>query len=373
MSGRMWAGTAALAAMLIGTGATVAAQEPWLEADVRIDMREIARDVRRAVRDSMRDVERELRHVSRDVSREVTRALRDLPEIQASYEMRGGQDAEARRQARDRSRAERRRVRDERARTRADRAFRESSPTSDLCASRSRNRSDRGQACEVRDSRLGAVAGPLSVDASPNGGIRVEAWDQQDVLVRAVVQTWAETDGEARELLGRVQVTAAGTTVSASGPSRDDDRRRQGWSVSFEIFAPRTLALELTALNGGISLHGMRGDSRFTTRNGGVALEDVGGRVSGRTQNGGVNVRLDGNRWDGAGLDVETTNGGVSLALPRDYSAALDVSTVNGGFSTDVPMTVQGRLDRQVRATLGSGGPPVTLKTINGGVRVVTR
>lgn len=373
MSGRMWAGTAALAAMLIGTGATAAAQEPWLDADVRIDMRELARGVERAVRDGMRDVARELRHVSRDVSREVRRALRDLPEIQGRYDIRGGQDAEARRQARDRARAERSRARDERARARADRAFRQSSPTDDPCARRSRDRNDRGHACEVRDSRLGAIAGPLAVDASPNGGIRVEAWDQQDVLVRAVVQTWAETEGEARELLGRVQVTAAGTTVSASGPSRDDDRRRQGWSVSFEIFAPRTVALDLTALNGGIALHGMRGESRFTTRNGGVALEDVGGRVSGRTQNGGVNVRLDGTRWEGAGLDVETTNGGVSLALPRDYSAALDVSTVNGGFRTEIPMTMQGRIDRQVRATLGSGGPPVTIKTTNGGVRVVSR
>lgn len=372
MNGRKWVGTALLAVVMAGAQAPVAAQEPWIDADVRLDVRAITRDVRRAVRESMRDVRRELRGVSREVSREVRRALRDLPEISARYEVRS-QDADARRQARERARVERDRARDARDRERSARAFRESSPTGDLCAGRNRGRSDRGHACEVRDSRLGSIAGPLSVDASPNGGIRVEAWDQADVLVRAVVETWADTDAEARDLTSRVQVTAAGTTVSADGPSRDGRRGREGWSVSFEIWAPRTLALDLTAVNGGISLHGMHGESRFTTRNGGVALEDVGGRVSGRTQNGGVNVRLAGARWDGAGLDVETTNGGVSLALPRDYSAALDVSTVNGGFRTDIPMTVQGRVDRQVRATLGSGGPPVTLRTTNGGVRVTSR
>lgn len=380
MSGRFWAGAAVLAAALVGTVASAAAaQDPWLAADVDIDVSAIVREVHHAVRDGLRDVQRDLRHVTRDVSREVGRALRDLPEIHARYEVHGGQSAaEARREARDRAREQRNQARDRqrevRDRERSERAFQEISPTGDPCARRGRSgRNDRGHACQVRDARLGSIAGPLTVDAAPNGGIRVAAWDQSDVLVRAVIQTWAETDGEARDLADRVQVNAAGTSVSANGPSRDDRRDRQGWSVSYEIWAPRALALDLKTVNGGISLHGMHGDSQFTTRNGGVALEDVGGRISGRTQNGGVNVRLEGSRWDGAGLDVETTNGGVTLAVPRDYSASLDLSTVNGGFRTDLPMTVQGRLDRQVKATLGSGGAPVTIRTTNGGVRVYTR
>ena len=58
----------------------------------------------------------------------------------------------------------------------------------------------------------------------------------------------------------------------------------------------------------------------------------------GTTQNGGVNVRLDGSRWEGEGLDVVTTNGGVSLAIPAGYSAELETGTVNGGIRTDVPV-----------------------------------
>lgn len=32
-------------------------------------------------------------------------------------------------------------------------------------------------------------------------------------------------------------------------------------------------------------------------------------------------------------------------------------------------MTVQGRVDRELRTTLGSGGPLLELRTVNGGVR----
>jgi Putative adhesin len=377
MTTRLFVGL--LLAALVATGTTLtAAQDHWTDDDVRIRVREVIREVAYEVREALREVRRETRHVARDVgrtvAREIRQATRDLDRDHRDY------DADARRR-RDEARArarevrggERDRARDTRERERDTRAFAQVSPTDDPCSRESRG--SRGHACEVRDTRLPAPGGTLTVDASPNGGIRVEGWDQADVLVRAVVQTWADNDADARALLPEVHVTAAGTTVSADGPRRGDGsgRRERGWLVSYRIWAPRQTAVALTALNGGVSLHGMRGASRFTTQNGGVTLDDMAGDVSGRTQNGGVNVRLAGERWSGAGLDVETTNGGVSLALPKGYSAALDVSTVNGGFRTDVPMTVQGRIDRRVQATLGSGGPLVRVRTTNGGVKIAER
>ena len=263
------------------------------------------------------------------------------------------------------------RVRDVVREVRHARAFQQVGPGDDPCADRQRDR--RGHACEVRDSRLSAPVGPLTVDASPNGGVRVEGWDQPDVLVRAVIQAYGDDDADAKALLQRVQIAAAGTRVAAEGPERVEGRRESGWSVSFRIWAPRQTALALTAHNGGIALLGLKGEVQFETHNGGVTLDDMGGHVTGSTRNGGLTVRLGGSRWDGVGLDVETTNGGVSLAVPAGYSAELEASTVNGGFRTDYPLTVQGRLDRHVRATLGSGGALLKLTTMNGGVKIAQR
>ena len=117
------------------------------------------------------------------------------------------------------------------------------------------------------------------------------------------------------------------------------------------------------------------GTIRFETTNGGVRLTDLAGDVRGETRNGGLTVTLGGARWEGAGLDVETSNGGVTLAIPDNYNADLTTRTVNGGFRSDYPMTIQGELAprRGITTTLGSGGPPVSVRTTNGAVRISRR
>jgi hypothetical protein len=88
-----------------------------------------------------------------------------------------------------------------------------------------------------------------------------------------------------------------------------------------------------------------------------------------------LTVRLNGTRWEGTGIDVETTNGGVNLTIPEGFNADLTTQTQNGGFRTDFPMTIQGELSprRGISTTLGSGGPPVNVRTTNGGLRINKR
>jgi hypothetical protein len=48
-----------------------------------------------------------------------------------------------------------------------------------------------------------------------------------------------------------------------------------------------------------------------------------------------------GDPWDGAGLDVETHNGGVRIAMPEQSSAVLETATTNGHLKIDFPITVR--------------------------------
>jgi hypothetical protein len=240
----------------------------------------------------------------------------------------------------------------------------------DPCRDRGRDR-DRYTHCEVREESM--AAGPLTVDAGTNGGIRVVAWDESSIRVQAVVQASARVEARARELASNVRLMVGGGHVSASGPERTD--RRESWSVSYRINVPRRNDLDLRARNGGITIEGVAGDIKFDTNNGGVRLTDLGGTVRGETHNGGLNIALSGRQWEGEGLDVITTNGGVTLAIPDGYNAQLETRTVNGGFRSDFPLTVQGELSfrRGISATLGSGGAPVRVRTTNGGVKVSRR
>jgi DUF4097 and DUF4098 domain-containing protein YvlB len=171
-----------------------------------------------------------------------------------------------------------------------------------------------------------------------------------------------------------VEVRAGGGRVSATGPDRSSGRN-EWWSVSYRISVPRRTDLDLNASNGGITIADVAGTIRFDTTNGGVRLADVGGDVSGRTRNGGVRILLGGTGWDGGGLDVETSNGGVTLAIPDPYNAQLETRTVNGGFRFDYPLTLTGELSprRGISTTIGSGGAPVRVRTTNGGLRIERR
>lgn len=236
------------------------------------------------------------------------------------------------------------------------------------CADRQRGNGNRVTHCEVREATLSAP-GRLEVSARPNGGVDVVGEDRSDVHVTARVQTWAESDAEARSLAREVQIETGQGRVSASGPSlrnRDD----RGWSVSYVIATPRRQHLDLSTVNGGLNVDGVAGDHELTTTNGGIAMVGGGGRVRARTTNGSVDVRLTGTRWAGEELDLRTTNGGITLSVPDGFAANLTASTVHGGIDTDFPVTMQGRIGRSINAEIGGGGPPVRLSTTNGGIDI---
>ena len=229
--------------------------------------------------------------------------------------------------------------------------------------------SDRAHHCEVREETL-AGGTPLDIDASPNGGIRVSGWDRPDIVVRARVVAYADTEEEARQMASQVRIETGGGQVRARGP---EGRRHSYWTVSYEVNAPQRSDVTLRTVNGGITVRNLHGTVRFKATNGGVRLENVGGEVRGDTSNGGLNIELNGERWDGTGLDVETHNGGINLTMPGHYSAELETGTTNGRLRVDFPITVQGLLGRRINTTLGSGGPKIRVMTHNGGVTIRRR
>lgn len=225
---------------------------------------------------------------------------------------------------------------------------------------------DRAYVCEVREATLPASA-RVTVDARPNGGIRVEGGSRSDMLVRARVSAWADTEAEAREIISAIQLDLERGAIDASGPKMHDG---VSWSVSYRLSVPTATDLDLESTNGGITIADVKGAIDFRTTNGGVRLEGLAGAVKGRTMNGGVSVALAGETWDGTGLNVKSTNGGVTILVPDGYAAHLETGTTNGGMHVDFPVMVQGRLGKHLAADLGGGGPPIAVMTTNGGVTV---
>lgn len=228
---------------------------------------------------------------------------------------------------------------------------------------------DRARFCEVRNYSLRPTS-RLTVDGGDNGGVSFFGWDRDEVKVVAMIQTQDDDESGAAALAKQVKIETGGGRISADGPS---SRGRRSWSVSYHVYVPRQSNLQAITKNGGVSAHHVEGTMEFRATNGGISLDQVGGDIRAETTNGGVNAKMTGTTWRGRGLDLRTTNGGVSLTVPRGYNARLETGTVNGGMSVDFPITVQGRIGRHVETQLGSGGPLLRAVTTNGGVRISER
>ena len=226
--------------------------------------------------------------------------------------------------------------------------------------------SDSERYCEVREITLSDSRDLIAVDGRRNGGIKVEGWNRDEILVRAKVTAHARTESAAERLAEDVEIHTDGT-IYADVP---ETRRKEWTSVSYQLMVPRRSNLSLETFNGGISIESVEGDMEFEALNGGLNLIDLAGDVRGETTNGGVTVELTGSEWDGDGLDVETTNGGVKIYVPDDYSADLETRTVNGRVEVDFPVMVRGRIDRRISTRLGDGGQLIRVVTTNGGVKV---
>jgi len=241
----------------------------------------------------------------------------------------------------------------------------------DFCSNNWSN-GDKFSSNEVREMTL--AAGSLTVDGKRNGGIHVRGENRSDIAVRACVRAWGNTESEANALAKNIRIETGGS-LRAEGPTEE-----KNWSVSYEILVPRNTNLDLTTMNGGISIKDVEGNIEFKAVNGGIHLDNLAGSVKGRTTNGGLHISLSGNTWRGSGLDVETTNGGVHLSMAENYAARFETRTVNGGFKSEIAaLEVQKDENNRYRTNgvniskdINGGGALIRVVTTNGGVKIAS-
>ncbi len=222
--------------------------------------------------------------------------------------------------------------------------------------------------CEVRELTVNENWKDISVKAAPNGGIRVEGWDKDSILIKARIQAKAGSRKKAEELMSEIDLYAGNGRIEADGPKWNFSNK--SWSVSFRVMVPVKSNLELSSVNGGIKVKNALGEIEARTVNGGIDVEDLADDAEVSTVNGSINAEFDNDRWDKNEFEAKTTNGSIKVKLPEDCSAELKAGTVNGSINVDFPITVQGRIKKSIDTTLGGGGGDIELRTINGGIKI---
>ena len=206
-----------------------------------------------------------------------------------------------------------------------------------------------------------AGGGKFKIDDA-NGAIAIRCSDRNEVEITATKHAHTQADLDAiridiKEGTGTIEVH---TIYPSSGPHTG--------GVSYQVVVPKDLGnLEANTANGSISVQNVSGSVSIASENGAITATSLKGPFSLSTTNGSINadcIDLAGN-----GL-LHTTNGSITLALPRSADALIDATTTVGRINSNLLATKvnKGIVGGTLEAKLGAGSHHLEAKTTNGSI-----
>jgi len=177
------------------------------------------------------------------------------------------------------------------------------------------------------------------------------------------------------------------------------------------VETPAAVDVQAKTSDGSVKVSGVEGDVRLHTSDGAVDVEDVGGSLQLVTSDGAIKIhnltgKLDSRSSDGhatidgrftelhvhtsdgnldltvgegsklaAASRIGTSDGKVTVRLPRTLDADLDIQTGDGKINCDLPLKMDGYSSNgdsghHLRGHLNAGGVPLTIHTGDGNVTI---
>ncbi len=227
-----------------------------------------------------------------------------------------------------------------------------------------------------------AQGGRLTLEGN-KGDIRVTAWDENRVEIKARIEAPRNVDADyARRAVEATTVEVRVTDRSVSVRSNYDavPYRERSWGgrsrsvpfVHYEIRAPRELTLEIEADRGDTEVDGFTGTIDLATDRGALEASNLSGEIR-LSIDRGERSRLSGIQGS---LDVEADRTDLSirdLSIDADSRVEIDRGDVDlemaasQAFSLNAELSRRANLDSDFEITLERQSRHVMRGTINGG------
>lgn len=229
-------------------------------------------------------------------------------------------------------------------------------------------------------------AGDVFALDNTNGQVNVSTWKENKVEIKAV-KIARDDEKDLKEVEIKVEETSGKVVVKAIWPKFHHNLHV---AVDFDVKVPEGVVLSrIETVNGDVEATGVFGSAEIETTNGSITADGVKGSLDAETTNGGIRVsrqegKLRAETTNGGirlehltfkdGIRASTTNGSITLAIeaPEQIDATLRAETTNGHVSVDFPVTLQHlrQSKRLIEATIGKGGPEISLETTNGSITI---
>ena len=254
-------------------------------------------------------------------------------------------------------------------------------------------------------------AGSFDVTGSGSSGAHVVLTSDKDDFESRFDLNFEELPGELRISLKKKDSLTSWTSWFNNS------------KIRFEIQVPKKTRTDLQTGGGHIAVHALEGDANADTSGGHIEITDLKGNVTAETSGGHITLKkisgnakvetsggyieadaVDGNlfaetsgghieirdakgrvdadtsgghvevgfaKGNAHGGKIESSGGGITVALDPDVDLAIDASTSGGSVSTDIPVKVVGKVNRSsIKGTLGKGGETLYVHTSGGSVTI---
>lgn len=176
-----------------------------------------------------------------------------------------------------------------------------------------------------------------------------------------LVETPGETDAAVHSSNGALMVTGVHGNL--------DLKTSNGAIASDQTAGP----LRVNTSNGAVRVRGADGTLTATTSNGSMDLQGRFTQVDAQTSEGSVAMQL----LPGSNLQsssrISTSDGSITLSVPRDLRADVQASTSNGRIANSLDLQNSTKSDDSVRGQMNGGGPSLRVRTSNGSIALNTR
>lgn len=233
---------------------------------------------------------------------------------------------------------------------------------------------------EVFDKTYDLHPGALISLDNTNGAVVIRAAADKRVHIHAVKHVESFHSDTLRSAMAslKIEVTsdASGLKVVTKYPKQNEgflswlSGDNANINVTYTLDVPRESNLNVETVNGHIEVTDLAGNLKLDTTNGRIEVNRCRGSIDAETTNGRIEAELLA-VTGGRPMHFETTNGGISVKVPRNLAASIDASTTNGGITTELPVTSKDIHRNALRGTINGGGAELKLRTTNGSISVM--
>lgn len=215
---------------------------------------------------------------------------------------------------------------------------------------------------------------PLAADGTVhleniNGDIDIVAWDRAEVSLEA--EKRGKTDEDLRKVTLEINSSPAKLSVKTKYA------KKSGWlfgsinaSVRYKLLVPAGARLhKIDTVNSDITVTGVRGSVNLDTVNGSITATGLAADARLDSVNGSLSAEFA--SLDGVNeVKLDSINGRARVTLPKGASARIDADSVNGRVSVDQQIRLGKARRHSLTGEIGTGGPSISLETVNGAISV---